>query len=305
MSTSRPHLSVFILTYNQKQVVGEMLEGILRQQGPYTLELVIGDDASSDGTLEILQDYQQRYPDKIKLLASEKNMGLIHNFMRTLAECDGKYIAICDGDDYWTDPFKIKKQLDILEEQEDVDLVFTAKNNLFPDGNLVADPRPDIAEVTDFSHLIRENYISSVSSVFRNRTREKQVPQWILELPYGDWPLYLWTLVNGGKIVYLKDFTAVYRMGIGQSASYRSNEIAAIAVKQKILRFMLSDPHFSSKRKEIKQSLEATCLKRVNEYNRRKQRFRAFAEMLSIFVRNPSLKSLKHYLYSLKQSFKH
>lgn len=281
-----------------------MLEGILQQKTKYSYQLVIGDDASSDGTLEILQEYRQRFPVKIVLLPAENNMGLIQNFMRTLARCDGKYIAICDGDDYWVDPLKIQKQLEILEEQPEVDLVFTAKENLFPDGSITPDPRPDIAEVTDFSDLVKENYITSVSSVFRNRTREWKVPEWILELPFGDWPLYLWTLVNGGKIVYLPEVTAVYRMGIGQSASYRADHAAAINVKLKILGFMLNDPHFRSRKKEIRQSINNTQLKLVLEHNRRKQRLKAFAKMIAVFAKEPSAKSLKHYLYSLKQSYK-
>ena len=103
-----PKVSVFILTYNQVGYVEQMVESILVQRGDFDLELVIGDDASSDGTTEVLISFQERYPDRIILLRSTENMGLTKNFMRTLERCKGDYLAICDGDDYWTDPLKLK-----------------------------------------------------------------------------------------------------------------------------------------------------------------------------------------------------
>jgi glycosyltransferase involved in cell wall biosynthesis len=107
-------LSVCMITYNHEAYIHESIEGVLMQKCNFDYELVIGEDFSNDLTRIICEEYATQYP-QINLLPSERNIGIMPNFIRTLQACTGKYIALCEGDDYWTDPFKLQKQVDFME----------------------------------------------------------------------------------------------------------------------------------------------------------------------------------------------
>jgi glycosyltransferase involved in cell wall biosynthesis len=120
-----PLVSVFIITYTQEKTVTQTIESILAQEGDYTLELIIGDDASQDDTPNICCAYQKKYPDKIRVLLQEKNQGVVKNYIDTLRLCRGDFVAVCAGDDYWCDAHKIQKQLQFLTNNPDHGVVST------------------------------------------------------------------------------------------------------------------------------------------------------------------------------------
>lgn len=121
-----PLLSVCLVTYNQETYIRKVLEGAVSQQTSFPLEIVIGEDYSTDSTRAICQEYVDKYPGIVRLLEpNEKNLGLNLNMLRTYRHCRGKYIAYLEGDDYWITPDKLQKQVDILENQPDVVLVHT------------------------------------------------------------------------------------------------------------------------------------------------------------------------------------
>src|ERR1700733_14979577 len=118
-------VSVFMITYNHEKYVEQAIKSIVTQKVNFDFELVIGEDFSTDNTLAICKKYSARYPDIIKLLPSDKNHGLMGNAVRTLNACTGKYIAMCEGDDYWCDPYKLQKQVDFLETNSDYTICFS------------------------------------------------------------------------------------------------------------------------------------------------------------------------------------
>ena len=118
-------ISVVVITYNQEQTIGRTLDSILMQQCHLPIEIVIGEDCSTDGTLAICQDYQRRFPNQIRLFANEPNKGIIDNYFDCLLAARGKFIADCAGDDFWTDPLKLEKEARLLEEHSDVVIVHT------------------------------------------------------------------------------------------------------------------------------------------------------------------------------------
>lgn len=120
-----PLLSVCLVTYNHEELIGKALEGAVRQQTSFPFEIVIGEDCSTDGTRAICEIYAQQYPDIVRLLPSQKNMGLNANMLRTFRQCRGQYIAYLEGDDHWVTTDKLQKQVDVLETQPDVVLVHT------------------------------------------------------------------------------------------------------------------------------------------------------------------------------------
>lgn len=132
-------LSIGILTYNQSAYLRQCLDSVLMQLADFDFEIVVGDDASSDGTQDILREYKAKYPDKFVLLLGEKNEGISMNYMKVLSACRGKYIALCEGDDYWTDATKLQKQVDFLETHPDYGFVGTYNTLLLPDGSEKAD----------------------------------------------------------------------------------------------------------------------------------------------------------------------
>ncbi|MRS04686.1 glycosyltransferase, partial [bacterium] len=121
---SAPLVSVCMITYNHGPYIRQAIEGILKQKCSFPFEIIIGEDCSSDNTAEICREYASEYQ-IIKLLPSGTNLGMLPNFFRTIDACSGKYIAFCEGDDYWTDPGKLGKQADFLEMNPDFGMVCT------------------------------------------------------------------------------------------------------------------------------------------------------------------------------------
>jgi glycosyltransferase involved in cell wall biosynthesis len=107
-------VSVMVITYNQEAYIARTLESVLMQQTDFDYELVIGEDSSTDRTRDIVRDYADRFPGRIRLVLAEKNLGPSANSLATLKACRGRYIAICEGDDYWVDPLKLQKQVGFL-----------------------------------------------------------------------------------------------------------------------------------------------------------------------------------------------
>jgi len=115
-----------MITYNHAPFIAEAIEGVLQQKTNFPFELIIGEDCSTDGTREIVFEYQKKYPDIIRVITSDKNVGAKQNGLRTLKAGRGKYIAFCEGDDYWHHPLKIQKQADYLEKHPECGLVYSS-----------------------------------------------------------------------------------------------------------------------------------------------------------------------------------
>lgn len=113
-----PKVSVCMITYNHGAFIRQSIESILSQETEFDIELVIGDDFSVDGTASVCEEYAIR-DSRVRVLPHDRNLGVMPNFTRTLNACRGEYIAVCEGDDYWTDPAKLRKQVRFLEAHPD------------------------------------------------------------------------------------------------------------------------------------------------------------------------------------------
>lgn len=125
---TEPLVSVKMITYNHAPYIVQAIEGVLQQKTNFSFELVIGEDCSTDGTREIVFEYKDKFPDIIRVITSDKNVGMKQNSLRTLKDCQGKYLAFCEGDDYWQSPDKLQKQADYLESHPECGMVFTDCN---------------------------------------------------------------------------------------------------------------------------------------------------------------------------------
>ncbi len=113
-----PKVSVLMITYNHEQYIEQAVRSVMMQETDFDYELVIGEDCSTDRTREIVLRLKEEFPDKIRLLLPEKNLGMIPNFVATYEACRGEYIALCEGDDYWTHPKKLQIQVDYMKGSE-------------------------------------------------------------------------------------------------------------------------------------------------------------------------------------------
>jgi glycosyltransferase involved in cell wall biosynthesis len=129
---TEPLVSVKMITYNHAPYIARAIEGVLQQKTNFPFELVIGEDCSTDGTREIVFEYQRKHPSLIHVVASEKNLGAAANSRQTTEVCRGKYLAFCEGDDFWHDPSKLQKQVDYLEGHPECGLVYSSYDEYYP-----------------------------------------------------------------------------------------------------------------------------------------------------------------------------
>ncbi|MEO7172479.1 glycosyltransferase [Flavobacterium sp.] len=213
----RKKVSCHIITYNQIDYISKCIDGVLMQETNFPIEIIIGDDNSTDGTRELLLDYSNKYPDIIKLnLREVRGLGLPgkQNFMTTLEMCTGEYISLCDGDDYWTDPLKLQKQIDFLDSNPDYVLCFHPIDILNTDGTIVEDFITKVPENYETIETLARlgNYIHTPSVVYRNVL--PTLPFEFKITPIGDYFLYM-MLAEHGKLKYINDKMAVYRFDVG------------------------------------------------------------------------------------------
>ena len=203
-------VSIVSITYNHEKYIAQAIDSFLMQETNFDFEIIIGEDCSTDNTLEIIKEYKAKHPDKIELITSENNVGMMPNFIRTLEACKGKYIALCEGDDYWTDPLKLQKQVDFLEANDDYSICFHSVKVLSNDKLINDTITKEVPENTDILDLAKGNYIHTPSVVFRNN----KFPTWLKDLPIGDYPLHLYN-AQFGKIKKMDNLMAVYRVHPG------------------------------------------------------------------------------------------
>lgn len=209
----QPTLSVCLITYNHKEFIRKAIEGVLMQQATFTWNLIIADDFSTDGTRDILMEYRGKYPDKIQLILQEKNVGAAQNWIDLIKTPCSKYIAYFEGDDYWTDPYKLQKQVDFLEANPEYSMTFH-KVKIYNEieHKFEEDVINDLTkEDTNLHDLLKGNYIRTVSAVIRNTSQLASLIDKIKTATPGDWLLFI-IIASTGKIKYMNQEMAVYRI---------------------------------------------------------------------------------------------
>lgn len=202
-------VSVLMLTYNQERYIDAAIRSVMLQKTDFPFELVIGNDASTDATGRICEAWQRKYPDRIVLQNRTRNLGLQQNFIQTYAHCRGKYIAICEGDDFWTSKLKLQRQANFLDTHPDYALCFHRVINYYEDRGTKSLSNGGQKTDTDILDLARSNYISNVSVCFRNRLFG-ELPRWFDRVSTYDYALHLLN-AQYGKIHYMRRPMAVYR----------------------------------------------------------------------------------------------
>jgi glycosyltransferase involved in cell wall biosynthesis len=202
-----------MITYNHENYISEAIESVLKQQTDFKIEIVIGEDCSTDQTRYVISKIANSNPGKIKPLFRSKNLGIIANFQNTINNCTGKYIAICEGDDYWTDPLKLQKQVDFLETNPDFSGCAHQTNKIFDDKRKTAclfkENTKDIIGIYD---LLETRLFHTASFIYRAQiTKDNSLPT---NITAGDRALFL-LVASKGKIKYFDDVMGIYRKHSG------------------------------------------------------------------------------------------
>jgi glycosyltransferase involved in cell wall biosynthesis len=217
ISDSRIMVSIACITYNHEKYIRDAIEGFLIQKTDFPIEIIIHDDASTDGTANIIREYGNKYPDLIKPIYQKINqysLGIKVSPTFVWPKCRGKYTAICEGDDYWTDPYKLQKQVDYLENHPEASLCFCLANCFYEDGG---EPYIFPSNVTkydfDTEDIMKSNFIMTCSAVFRNNLI-KEVPRWFYASSPLDHLIFI-LLSTYGKIHLISDVMCSYRIHQG------------------------------------------------------------------------------------------
>lgn len=212
-------VSACIITYNHQDYIVDCLEGALSQKVDFDYEIVIGEDKSTDATLKICEEYASKYPDKIRIIKREANLGMIGNWVDTIKYCRGKYIALCEGDDYWTDPLKLQKQVDFLEQNKEYSGCFHKVKALigssFYEDETIEQRYENSSgknKITKLDLLREGNFIHTCTFVFRNYPVSDSFE--LRNSPVGDYLLFL-DVASNGYLKRIDECLAVYRRGIG------------------------------------------------------------------------------------------
>ena len=211
--------TVSLITYNHAPYIVQAIESVLMQQTSFDFELLIGEDDSPDGTRQIVTDYQARYPDRIRLFLNDrKNVVYVNgrptgqwNFANNIRNSRGEYIALMDGDDYWTSPLKLEKQVGYLENNRDCAWCFhnvRLLDEANPERQQLHHTQP-MRDKYDLKDVLRGNFIHTCSVMFRAGLF-RDFPPWFFQCPVGDWPLHVLNAQHG-RIGYLDEVMAVYR----------------------------------------------------------------------------------------------
>lgn len=214
-----PLVSICCVAYNHEQYIKDALESFLSQKTTFPIEIVISDDCSKDGTHAIIKEYVEKYPNLFRDISPKQNLGLFENFTYVQEQAKGKYIAICEGDDFWIDPYKLQKQVDILETDES--LIACCTNCIYVDKtgkeivplksasteNIQRDKRYTLRDFFSENHQY-----PTLTTVYRNSHKEELYSKLRhTHNPFlADWPLWI-ILLTYGDMLFLNQKTAAYR----------------------------------------------------------------------------------------------
>ena len=220
-----PFISVSVAAYQHENYIRKCLDGILMQQTDYPFEIIIGEDESKDKTRSICIEYANKFPDKIRLFLRDrkishlfddegnliKRLNGVFGFGRMSAR--GKYMAVCEGDDYWTDPLKLQKQVDFLEKNKNYAFTFHAVEVKNEVPNLIYSYPIPVKSTLNFNDILKKHYIPTCSLVFKRECFPNPTPFFFYNCLMGDVPFEL-LLASNGRVYFFKEKMGVYRKNV-------------------------------------------------------------------------------------------
>lgn len=246
-------VSVVMITYGHEKYIEEAINGVLMQDCNFDVELIVANDCSPDKTDEVIQKIIKNHQKSswIRYIKHEKNIGMMPNFVYTLKQAKGKYIALCEGDDYWIDPLKLQKQVDFLEENEDYAVVAT--------NGVVVDEEKKIEDFNKILNtgkvpleLIFSNWLFPTASIIY-RKNNFPIPEWTLKYKNGDWLLLTYLALTGSVYYYNKKMIVYRKNASSVSRTFKEFEVL-FELNGIVNEYLKNEKFVTSKQKEIIQS---------------------------------------------------
>lgn len=263
-----PLVSICSMTYNHEPFIRQCLDGFLMQETDFPFEVLIHDDASTDKTADIIKEYVKKYPDIIKPIFQTENQysqGVKIGPTYVYPKAKGKYIALCEGDDYWIDPYKLQKQVQFLEENYEY-ILSAGRSKVYVGNSFREFPMPKTGTIT-FKDIAHKNFIVTNTTLFRNIFKGNKVKKfyhYINEVMNGD--IYLWLfLLKEGKGYVHDDIFGVYRRheaGVWSLRPVEEKCLRSLKTRNVILKYLRDVKADSSYINDV----EVGYLKILNEY---------------------------------------
>lgn len=242
-------VDVLMMAYQHEEFIAQAIESILAQQTNFAFRLIIGEDQSPDKTGQICQEYAAKYPNQIHLVQREKNVGPYVNFVEIYELCEAPYIAMCEGDDYWTDIHKLQKQIDFLDQNPTYGICFHKSIELNDQGDekITNEGTPDTQDIKD---LVEKGwFMRTASYVYRNHLFN-EFPEWFYKVKATDYTLHIMLAKGGAKIKFIDEVMSVYRIhGGGISANMHSDKRKSLNERIALKRYI--DEYLNFKYHEI------------------------------------------------------
>jgi glycosyltransferase involved in cell wall biosynthesis len=225
----RPLLSVNMITYNHEKYIVQAINSVLMQKVDFTYEIVVGEDCSTDGTRAILLEYKEKYPQIFNLILHEKNVGIARNVQAVDKACRGEYIAVLEGDDYWSDPHKLQIQVDEMRKYPDCHMSFHPAIEIWEDKSRKDERTRRQAEgnriFTTHEIIKGGGGFCPTASLVLKRDVLDMLPQWFYESPSGDFFTQILGSLHGGAL-YIDRPMSVYRRNAPGSWSVENKNTA-------------------------------------------------------------------------------
>ena len=240
----QPIVSVTVATYQHVNYIRKCLDGILMQKTNFPYEIILGEDGSVDGTQEICKEYAEKYPDKIRLFIRDRKLsqyigknGKVTRFngIWNRMSSRGKYIAWCEGDDYWIEPLKLQRQVDFLESHQDYSMCFHNAFKLYMQRGKVELFNNKCCDEDLSVHDAIHDWIVPTASILVRKDVAVNYPKWLARIYSGDYSLILLS-INAGKVRYINEIMSVYRINeTGTSATAAMKHCSSFVLKQQEL----------------------------------------------------------------------
>lgn len=220
----QPLVSVLMITYAHADTLAQAVESVAFQETGFPFEIIVSEDCSPDNTREVAKALQQRFPDKIRLLLPPRNLGMGNNFALTLKAARAPFIAICEGDDWWTDTGKLARQAAALQQFPEVDLAVSNGTVVLPDGTAIEVPHWNVGSeprIIPAAELLGGAALQfPTASLFWRASATRPWPSWVADAPFGDLQLIMAGSRRGGAW-YDPAKAIAYRSGYGDGFSSR------------------------------------------------------------------------------------
>ncbi len=241
-------VSIICNVYNHEKYIYEALNSFIMQKTSFAFEVLVHEDASTDRSAEIIRDFEKRYPEIVKPVYQAENQysqGISITQVYQIPRAKGKYIAVCEGDDYWTDPYKLQKQYDEMERHPELDMCAHAAYKLSGKEFVgTVSPRKEKTVIDTRDVILGGGGFFATNSLFYRKKMREKVPVFFRYMGY-DYSLQIWGSLRGG-VLFLPDTMSVYRIAVPNSWTDRIKKDKSKGIehtKKKIVMLKMADEH--------------------------------------------------------------